>query len=174
MQLTISCVDPVTYGQRFLNFLTSVMRGGNPALRPAGLEESIECEQRPVGEREQTEAGATTNAGVSANGMDTGGGEKAAGNAEGFLGLNIENHGGPQSIGGNRNEDGVQQQHHHHHHVGLDNLHRGGTGNSHSAGNGYANGLLEDVIPGVGGGPNAAPGQSEKSVPSVVEVDTRQ
>ncbi|RXK35296.1 1-phosphatidylinositol-4-phosphate 5-kinase [Tremella mesenterica] len=48
---TISCVEPVTYGQRFLNFLLSVMRGGNPALRPEGLRpnEPIVTEA-PVGE----------------------------------------------------------------------------------------------------------------------------
>ncbi|KAK1921270.1 1-phosphatidylinositol-4-phosphate 5-kinase [Papiliotrema laurentii] len=34
---TISCVDPVAYGQRFINFLLSVMRGGDISLRPVGL-----------------------------------------------------------------------------------------------------------------------------------------
>nr|ODN87070.1 1-phosphatidylinositol-4-phosphate 5-kinase [Cryptococcus depauperatus CBS 7841] len=34
---TISCVDPKQYGQRFLNFLMSIMRGGNISLRPLGL-----------------------------------------------------------------------------------------------------------------------------------------
>ncbi|WVQ94277.1 hypothetical protein IAU59_001356 [Kwoniella sp. CBS 9459] len=47
---TISCIDPITYGQRFLNFLTSVMRGGDKSLRPLGLEEpKTEVEERPVG-----------------------------------------------------------------------------------------------------------------------------
>lgn len=36
-QQTISCIDPASYGQRFLNFLLSVMRGGDLSLRPAGL-----------------------------------------------------------------------------------------------------------------------------------------
>ncbi|OCF43100.1 1-phosphatidylinositol-4-phosphate 5-kinase [Kwoniella heveanensis CBS 569] len=47
---TISCIDPVTYGQRFLNFLTSVMRGGDKSLRPLGLEEPTSAvEEKPVG-----------------------------------------------------------------------------------------------------------------------------
>lgn len=37
-QHTISCVDSASYGQRFLNFLLSVMRGGDLSLRPTGLE----------------------------------------------------------------------------------------------------------------------------------------
>lgn len=36
--VTISCVDPVTYGHRFIDFLMSVMRGGDPNIRPPGLE----------------------------------------------------------------------------------------------------------------------------------------
>ncbi|WRT63323.1 uncharacterized protein IL334_000228 [Kwoniella shivajii] len=49
---TISCIDPISYGQRFLNFLTSVMRGGDKSLRPLGLEDSTktEEEEKPVGE----------------------------------------------------------------------------------------------------------------------------
>ncbi|WVR03196.1 hypothetical protein IAU60_000187 [Kwoniella sp. DSM 27419] len=35
----ISCIDPTPYGQRFLNFLLSIMRGGDKSLRPPGLEE---------------------------------------------------------------------------------------------------------------------------------------
>ncbi|WWC85436.1 uncharacterized protein L201_000299 [Kwoniella dendrophila CBS 6074] len=54
---TISCIDPVTYGQRFINFLYSVMRGGDKSLRPPGLEplpinEKVE---QPVGEVNQTQ-----------------------------------------------------------------------------------------------------------------------
>ncbi|TXT05055.1 hypothetical protein VHUM_03875 [Vanrija humicola] len=45
--VTISCVEPNTYGQRFLNFLMSVERGGDPALRPQGLE-SPEGEKKEV------------------------------------------------------------------------------------------------------------------------------
>lgn len=36
--VTISCVEPSIYGQRFLDFLMSVMRGGDLKLRPQGLE----------------------------------------------------------------------------------------------------------------------------------------
>ena len=50
--MKISCVDPVTYGHRFINFLVSVMRGGDLSLRPAGLE-AIDCAQRAVGDRGQ-------------------------------------------------------------------------------------------------------------------------
>ncbi|WWC57693.1 uncharacterized protein I303_100227 [Kwoniella dejecticola CBS 10117] len=51
---TISCIDPITYGQRFLNFLQSVMRGGDKSLRPLGLEapSRAEEEEQPVGEVE--------------------------------------------------------------------------------------------------------------------------
>ena len=50
MQQTISCVDPATYGQRFLNFLYSVMRGGDLSLRPVGLEHvKMKDEEKPVG-----------------------------------------------------------------------------------------------------------------------------
>lgn len=46
----ISCIDPNHYGQRFLNFIMSVMRGGDPALRPPGLRsENEQQEERPVG-----------------------------------------------------------------------------------------------------------------------------
>ena len=48
--MTISCVEPVTYGQRFLNFLLSVMRGGNISLRPSGLEPHMsKADEKPVG-----------------------------------------------------------------------------------------------------------------------------
>jgi 1-phosphatidylinositol-4-phosphate 5-kinase len=50
--VTISCVDPVTYGHRFFDFLQSVMRGGNPALRPQGLAapaKTAVLEAAPVG-----------------------------------------------------------------------------------------------------------------------------
>jgi 1-phosphatidylinositol-4-phosphate 5-kinase len=49
--VTISCVDPVTYGHRFLDFLMSVMRGGDPALRPQGLEfpRGQDADSVPVG-----------------------------------------------------------------------------------------------------------------------------
>lgn len=50
--MKISCVDPVMYGHRFLNFLMSVMRGGDLSLRPAGLE-AKDCAQRAVGDRGQ-------------------------------------------------------------------------------------------------------------------------
>lgn len=46
--ITISCVDPDTYGHRFLDFLMSVMRGGDPSLRPAGLESPHKA-VKPVG-----------------------------------------------------------------------------------------------------------------------------
>lgn len=46
---TISCVDPATYGQRFFNFLQSVMRGGDPTLRPQGLEPPLIEYEKPVG-----------------------------------------------------------------------------------------------------------------------------
>ncbi len=46
----ISCVEPVSYGQRFLNFLLSVMRGGDLSLRPAGLlPHTDKAEETPVG-----------------------------------------------------------------------------------------------------------------------------
>ncbi len=46
----ISCVEPVAYGQRFLNFLLSVMRGGDVSLRPHGLEpETSKANEKPVG-----------------------------------------------------------------------------------------------------------------------------
>ncbi|KAI9632132.1 1-phosphatidylinositol-4-phosphate 5-kinase [Dioszegia hungarica] len=45
---TISCVDPDTYGHRFINFLQSVMRGGDMSLRPAGLMPDITSE-KPIG-----------------------------------------------------------------------------------------------------------------------------
>ena len=49
-QKTISCVDPNTYGRRFLNFLLSVMRGGDMSLRPPGLlPEQPEKEETAVG-----------------------------------------------------------------------------------------------------------------------------
>jgi hypothetical protein len=51
-QVKISCVDPNHYGQRFLNFLVSVMRGGDLSLRPPGLE-AKDCAQRAVGDRGQ-------------------------------------------------------------------------------------------------------------------------
>ncbi|WVW81386.1 hypothetical protein I302_103378 [Kwoniella bestiolae CBS 10118] len=52
---TISCIDPINYGQRFLNFLSSVMRGGDKSLRPMGLEAPVraEEEEQPVGEVNQ-------------------------------------------------------------------------------------------------------------------------
>ncbi|WVQ82623.1 hypothetical protein IAT38_004755 [Cryptococcus sp. DSM 104549] len=34
----ISCIEPVSYGQRFLNFMMSVIRGGDLSLRPEGLQ----------------------------------------------------------------------------------------------------------------------------------------
>lgn len=46
--ITISCVDPDTYGHRFLDFLMSVMRGGDASLRPAGLESPAKA-PKPVG-----------------------------------------------------------------------------------------------------------------------------
>ncbi|EKD01538.1 putative 1-phosphatidylinositol-4-phosphate 5-kinase protein [Trichosporon asahii var. asahii CBS 8904] len=46
--ITISCVDPDTYGHRFLDFLMSVMRGGDTSLRPAGLESPHKL-VKPVG-----------------------------------------------------------------------------------------------------------------------------
>ncbi|KAK4687822.1 1-phosphatidylinositol-4-phosphate 5-kinase, partial [Tremellales sp. Uapishka_1] len=52
----ISCVDPVAYGQRFLNFMMSVMRGGDITLRPSGLLPELEDarkEEVPVGEVEE-------------------------------------------------------------------------------------------------------------------------
>ncbi|KAK6904815.1 1-phosphatidylinositol-4-phosphate 5-kinase [Kwoniella mangroviensis CBS 8886] len=54
---TISCIEPVTYGQRFLNFLSSVMRGGDKSLRPLGLEapSRAEEEEQPVGEVTQNQ-----------------------------------------------------------------------------------------------------------------------
>lgn len=54
LQQTISCVDPDSYGQRFLNFLLSVMRGGDMSLRPPGLMPKAETEEKPVGNREDT------------------------------------------------------------------------------------------------------------------------
>ncbi|WWC67217.1 uncharacterized protein I206_101124 [Kwoniella pini CBS 10737] len=52
---TISCIDPINYGQRFLNFLQSVMRGGDKSLRPLGLEAPSRAaeDEQPVGEVEQ-------------------------------------------------------------------------------------------------------------------------
>ncbi|KIR79825.1 1-phosphatidylinositol-4-phosphate 5-kinase [Cryptococcus gattii EJB2] len=47
---TISCVDPVFYGQRFYNFLRSVMRGGDKSLRPIGLEQVEPSEKPEVGQ----------------------------------------------------------------------------------------------------------------------------
>lgn len=49
--VTISCVDPTTYGNRFLDFLMSVMRGGDPKLRPQGLETPLKPTETspPVG-----------------------------------------------------------------------------------------------------------------------------
>lgn len=49
-QHTISCVDPVFYGQRFYNFLRSVMRGGDKSLRPIGLEQVEPSEKPEVGQ----------------------------------------------------------------------------------------------------------------------------
>lgn len=53
------------------------MRGGNPALRPHGLEEPTACEQRPVGEREKEDGSAAimTN-GTSHHHGDSAGGSK--------------------------------------------------------------------------------------------------
>jgi 1-phosphatidylinositol-4-phosphate 5-kinase len=49
-QITISCQDPVVYGQRFLNFLLSVMRGGDVNLRPSGLSpHNNKVDEKPVG-----------------------------------------------------------------------------------------------------------------------------
>ncbi|CAK9779780.1 SAICAR synthase-like protein [Cutaneotrichosporon oleaginosum] len=47
--VTISCVQPDVYGQRFFDFLQSVMRGGDVKLRPQGLEPPPECAGSPVG-----------------------------------------------------------------------------------------------------------------------------
>ncbi|ORY22974.1 hypothetical protein BCR39DRAFT_550308 [Naematelia encephala] len=46
----ISCVDPVEYGHRFLDFLMSVMRGGDLSLRPPGLLPRIASQEKPIGE----------------------------------------------------------------------------------------------------------------------------
>ena len=52
-RVTISCVDPVTYGRRFLNFLLSVMRNGDLSQRPAGLlPAEPDSPESPVGHRE--------------------------------------------------------------------------------------------------------------------------
>ncbi|GMK56953.1 hypothetical protein CspeluHIS016_0307930 [Cutaneotrichosporon spelunceum] len=49
--LTISCVQPNFYGDRFYDFLLSVMRGGDVTLRPHGLEPSSStCTESAVGE----------------------------------------------------------------------------------------------------------------------------
>ncbi|RSH89488.1 Phosphatidylinositol-4-phosphate 5-kinase [Saitozyma podzolica] len=45
----ISCIDPLQYGHRFLNFLLSVMRGGDLSLRPQGLLPDRKEEEKPVG-----------------------------------------------------------------------------------------------------------------------------
>lgn len=55
--ITISCVDPDTYGHRFLDFLVSVMRGGDASLRPAGLESPHKPPQ-PVGSEHDERQGA--------------------------------------------------------------------------------------------------------------------
>lgn len=47
-QRTISCVDPNTYGARFLDFLMSVMRGGDMSRRPDGLLPVEPTEKQPV------------------------------------------------------------------------------------------------------------------------------
>ena len=70
--MKISCVDPVMYGHRFLNFLVSVMRGGDLSLRPAGLE-AKDCAQRAVGDRGQDAANAEESAkatGIAAGRLD--------------------------------------------------------------------------------------------------------
>ncbi|WVF66658.1 hypothetical protein IAT40_001399 [Kwoniella sp. CBS 6097] len=73
---TISCIDPVTYGQRFLNFLSSVMRGGDKSLRPIGLEEpKTEVEEKPVGgDQDQDQQRRDTEGEVidNGNGVDQG------------------------------------------------------------------------------------------------------
>jgi 1-phosphatidylinositol-4-phosphate 5-kinase len=48
-QHMISCIDPLQYGHRFLNFLLSVMRGGDLSLRPQGLLPDRKEEEKPVG-----------------------------------------------------------------------------------------------------------------------------
>lgn len=47
-QRTISCVDPDSYGGRFLDFLSSVMRGGDISRRPEGLMPAEPTNQQPV------------------------------------------------------------------------------------------------------------------------------
>jgi 1-phosphatidylinositol-4-phosphate 5-kinase len=47
--VTISCVQPSVYGDRFFDFLQSVMRGGDLKLRPQGLEPPPVCAGSPVG-----------------------------------------------------------------------------------------------------------------------------
>lgn len=47
--VTISCVQPDVYGHRFIDFLQSVMRGGDVKLRPQGLEPPSACAESPVG-----------------------------------------------------------------------------------------------------------------------------
>jgi 1-phosphatidylinositol-4-phosphate 5-kinase len=79
--MKISCVDPVTYGHRFLNFLVSVMRGGDLSLRPAGLE-AKDCAQRAVGDRGQDQPNAEESA-------------KATGIAAGRLNQEKGHHGTP-------------------------------------------------------------------------------
>jgi hypothetical protein len=79
--MKISCVDPVMYGHRFLNFLVSVMRGGDLSLRPAGLE-AKDCAQRAVGDRGQDAPNAEESA-------------KATGIAAGRLNQEKGHHGTP-------------------------------------------------------------------------------
>jgi len=54
---TISCIEPMEYGRRFLNFLLSVMRGGDVSLRPHGLLPDVtSAEEKAMGRRVNTGA----------------------------------------------------------------------------------------------------------------------
>ncbi|ODN73915.1 hypothetical protein L202_07422 [Cryptococcus amylolentus CBS 6039] len=79
----ISCVDPVQYGQRFFDFLRSVMRKGDLSLRPPGLEPIAKVDKPDVGQDTDRDpcAGIDTTANAS-GGPDQGGGSEGLSSAE--------------------------------------------------------------------------------------------
>jgi hypothetical protein len=123
------------------------MRGGNPALRPVGLEEPTTCEQRPVGEREKEQQG-QSNGIVLGGGLEPSAAEQSAPRQQ------------PTAETATNEKAGSPRMH--------------GNANAHSGDSGYVNGVMEDMIPGRGGGPNHGPGQTEKNVPELHEIPSNQ
>ncbi|WVQ72359.1 hypothetical protein IAR50_001910 [Cryptococcus sp. DSM 104548] len=79
----ISCVDPVQYGQRFFDFLRSVMRKGDLSLRPPGLEPITKVDKPDVGQDTDRDISADNDTFVNNNGgADQSGGNEGLNPAE--------------------------------------------------------------------------------------------